>query len=406
MSVISIIVIVALFVIGVVYLNYYCPKASIYNEYKIVPTGARKKTWYGQVALDGDVAVVASDNSKNVYSYRWNGNAWKESRSFAPSDAPYNMNESSVDTDGEIVVFGIPEHREHAGSAFLFKWNGHDWKEVATLFAAERVEYEYFASDVAVSDGVVVVGNRIGGFRKDRSEHVNGAAYVFEHQNGEWLQTAKFTSDEKDAFEFFGSAVDIDNGRIIVASSSNRDIKNKSGFAAIYEKVNGEWIEQQKLCVDNNSDPTSRYFGSVSISGNRAIIGADKYGGGGRVYIFEYNDSAWVLSETLSASDKAHDQRFGFQVSIDQDTIVVGDYSEDSDKYRSGAVFVYTYINSQWVETEKIKPRIGQKPVGAPRTVHMFGSTVDISAGRLIAGAKGDGTNGKSAGAAFIYAPK
>ena len=79
------------------------------------------------------------------------------------------------------------------------------------------------------------------------------------------------------------------------------------------------------------------YFGwSVSISGNVAIIGAYYASPGGttnagKAYIFRYNGTSWIEEAILIASDKAAGDNFGRSVSISGNVAIVGANRADPD---------------------------------------------------------------------------
>ena len=82
---------------------------------------------------------------------------------------------------------------------------------------------------------------------------------------------------------------------------------------------------------------------SVAISGNTIIVGApgeDVSAGStaddtGCVYVFTYSDSAWSQSQRLTASDAAGGDKFGTSVAISGNTFVVGAPNENFEAWTS-----------------------------------------------------------------------
>ena len=95
----------------------------------------------------------------------------------------------------------------------------------------------------------------------------------------------------------------------------------------------------------------------VSISGDRAIVGAfqDDDGGSnsGSVYIFEWNGTTWVESAKLTASDAAMDDYFGYSVSISGDKVIVGAINNDDNGSNSGSAYIFEWNGTSWVESAK-----------------------------------------------------
>ncbi len=72
---------------------------------------------------------------------------------------------------------------------------------------------------------------------------------------------------------------------------------------------------------------------SVSISGDTAIVGArsDRVDGlsSGSAYVFERSGGIWMQKAKLTAFDGASGDNFGGSVSISGDTAIVGAYADD-----------------------------------------------------------------------------
>ena len=92
------------------------------------------------------------------------------------------------------------------------------------------------------------------------------------------------------------------------------------------------WTQVAKLTADDGA--ADDYFGySVSIDGDTVVIGAhhddDKGTNSGSAYVFTRDTagdlaSGWTQVAKLTADDGAADDEFGISVSIDGDTMVIG----------------------------------------------------------------------------------
>jgi len=125
---------------------------------------------------------------------------------------------------------------------------------------------------------------------------------------------------------------------------------------------------------------------SVDISGDTLIVGGSAGGvnSKGWAQIFVRNEGVWQYEATLTTSDPAlgANGQFGASVAIDGNTAVVGAPFGD-------AVYVFNRAGGQWVENESGRLK---KPSGS-----QFGYDVDVSAGRILVGAR-------AIDRAFIYA--
>ena len=109
----------------------------------------------------------------------------------------------------------------------------------------------------------------------------------------------------------------------------------------MYVRTNGVWSELQKLTAsDGAGDDQFGY--SVSIDGDTAVIGAryddDNGSNSGSAYVYVRSNGVWSELQKLTASDGAAEDQFGYSVSIDGDTAVIGAYADDSS---SGSAYVF-----------------------------------------------------------------
>lgn len=156
------------------------------------------------------------------------------------------------------------------------------------------------------------------------------------------------------------------------------------------------------------------YGASIAISENYAVVGVpnqsyDYQGenleiGAGAVYVYERDANTWVYMQKLSApeSSRATSDAFGFAVSVEGDTVVVGSPGSSTNE---GSAFVYQYTTKGFVLTSTLIPT-GTNAVG---TADKFGSSVSINNNMIVVGAPNQsydnsGTNLlANAGAAWVF---
>ncbi len=192
--------------------------------------------------------------------------------------------------------------------------------------------------------------------------------------------------------DYFGQSVSVSGDRAIVGATDPTIDATPVGAAYVYEWDGTNWAEAAKLTASDGE--TGDLFGiSVSISGDRLIVGTRYYlGGGGAAYIYEWDGTSWVETK-LTASDDSG--TFGASVSISGDRVVVGDPTNPEDGVSAGAVYIYEWDGTSWVETKLLASD------GAP--LNGFGSSVSVSGNRIIAGSIFDDVNGTNSGSAYIY---
>ena len=301
------------------------------------------------VSISGDRAIVGAignDASGSAYIFERNESGeWTEIQKLIASDAASNdAFGSSVSISGDCAIVGAlgnDDDGSGSGSAYIFERNeSGGWTETEKLTASDAAEGDFFGGSVSISGDRVIVA---ASFDDDGGLN-SGSAYIFERdgdgENETWTQKAKLTASDADAFDQFGRSVSISGDRAIVGVSSDDDDGESSGSAYIFEKIeSGEWTQKQKL---NSSDPDAidQFGRSVSISGDRAIVGAIGNDASGSAYIFERDESGeWTETQKLNASDADAGYSFGRSVSISGDRAIVG--ARLNSNLDNGAAYIF-----------------------------------------------------------------
>jgi hypothetical protein len=130
----------------------------------------------------------------------------------------------------------------------------------------------------------------------------------------------------------------------------------------------------------------ARFGFSVSTDGGFVAISAPwKNSDQGAVYIYEVNDFELEYTTMLLPPDLNDTSRYGYQVCIDSNRLVVGSYSADE-------VYVYDYNGTQWDSDPEILSVAGSD--------NYFGFSVNIDGDTIVVGASG---NVSQAGAAYVF---
>lgn len=172
-------------------------------------------------------------------------------------------------------------------------------------------------------------------------------------------------------------------GTTLGASQWSKKIRFKTRAAEL------DMSESTKLKPLNPS-ANERFGASTSMDANAEVLvvgtvyGKGKVSGEGCVYIYRYVDFAWVLEKRLYADDGLVNDYYGMSVELSRDgkVLVVGASDHDSNGTKSGAVYIYTYYEGDWVLRSKLTASDGNTydSFGASVAVNTTGSTVIIGA--------------------------
>jgi len=149
------------------------------------------------------------------------------------------------------------------------------------------------------------------------------------------------------ANDYFGVYVSISGDYAIVGAYYDDDKGNESGSAYIFKRNGENWTEQDKI-TPADGEANDRFGGSVSISGDYAIVGAigDNDNGpiSGSAYIFKREGTNWIQKEKLMASDGSANDYFGGTVSMRGNHAIVASYADDDNGTDSGSAYVFENI--------------------------------------------------------------
>jgi len=206
----------------------------------------------------------------------------------------------------------------------------------------------------------------------------------------------KLTASDAAADDVFGISVSLDGDRAIVGAYQGGAGGTSTGSAYLFRRNGARWVEESKL-MPSDGVFDDRFGVSVSLRGDRVLIGAsgDDDAGytAGSAYLFRFDGGAWVETAKLTASDAAVNDRFGASVSQRGDRILVGAYLDDDNGSVSGAAYVFEFDGTAWVETAKLT-------AGDAGSGDRFGYSVSLDGDRALIGAHGDRSE---SGSAYVF---
>jgi hypothetical protein len=157
------------------------------------------------------------------------------------------------------------------------------------------------------------------------------------------------------------------------------------------------WIEKQKLLASDGA--TNEFFGyTVSLDGDTALIGAPtRYSTDtGSAYVFTRTTGTWTQQAKLLASDGVTGDDFGRSVSLSGDTALIGAYYDDDNGEHSGSAYVFARTGTTWTQQAKLTASDGAAD-------DWFGESVALDGDTALIGAHGDDNNGPGYGSAYVF---
>lgn len=272
---------------------------------ELMPHDSRSQHNFGEyVAIEGPVAVIgcrfdADLGNKAGAAYVFERGAdgvWRETAKLIGSGA--KRNDLSADTvaigGGRIVMSSYRSDASgpHSGSAYLFEKVGGTWAQVAQLVALDGAG--------ELSRGVAIDGDRVVlGARLDSTKGTSaGAGYVFEKLNGQWQQTAKLVPSSAKAEDWIGEAVAVQGDRVVLSGHHHDQLGSNSGVAYVFQLQNGVWVET-KMLQSSAASANDEFSFALGFSGNDLLATSPFDGGNvGAGYVFTFQEELCACAGT------------------------------------------------------------------------------------------------------------
>ncbi len=309
----------------------------------------------------------------------------------ASDKAPDDLFGVSVSHFGDRTIVGA--HLDDCpagidcGSAYVYRYDGTTWVHEQKLTACDAAESDAFGVSVSLSGYRAIVG----AYHDDCSAGSHcGSAYVYRYNGTTWVQEQRLAASDAAQDDWFAYSVSLSGDRAIVgADGDDCPVGYNCGSAYVYRHDGAVWVQEQKLTASDAA--AYDHFGrSVFLSGDRAIVGAyeDDCAAGtpacGSAYVYHYVGTTWVQEQKLTASDAEWRDHFGISVSLSADTAIVGaSWDNCPAGILCGSAYVYRYNGTTWVQEQKLT-------ASDEAEFDRFGVSVSVSGDMAIVGADAD----------------
>ncbi|MGB2691751.1 MAG: hypothetical protein WBC96_04580 [Thermodesulfobacteriota bacterium] len=213
------------------------------------------------------------------------------------------------------------------------------------------------------------------GLQAKQSEDTNSIKFINTNQNEVLLTYSGLFAYDSNGRELPSEMRLLDSRIQITVDDTN----------AIYPIVIDPFIEVQEIFPSdvNPMDVSWQFGGTVSISGNTALVGAihaDAFAG--QAYIFERDNSTGFWSETQILTASGVGDFFGNCVHIDGDTAIVGSLNIFSALQGDAYIFERDTMTNIWTEVDNITGS-----TGAPSDFFGIACSIEESSGVAMVGA-------------------
>ncbi len=315
-----------------------------------------------------------------------------------------------------------------------------------------------FGNSISLDGNRLAVGTE-GDDGLNNSKNSSGSVYLYTFTSGsfsggtlEAIIGSSYTGGKNidqalDDFDFFGRSVSLDGNRLAVGTEGDDGFGNSgssNGAVYLYSFMDREFsggILEGKIGtgytggknIDQALDDFDFFGKSVSLNGNRLVVGADRDDGSnnslsnsGAVYLYSFIDNTFsggTLEGTIGSGysggkniDQILEQNdsFGISVSLEGNRLAVGIEEDEGEGELGdlfGAVHLYSFMDSIFsggtLEATIGKGYTGGKNINQNLDVGTnFGFSLSLDGNRLAVGANSDygfDNLGSSVGAVYLY---
>ncbi|HMZ22333.1 MAG TPA: FG-GAP-like repeat-containing protein, partial [Blastocatellia bacterium] len=273
-----------------------------------------------------------------------------------------------------------------------------DFAQQAHPVASDGAANDQLGSSVALNGDTLVVGAPLD----DVGATDQGSAYVFSRNQGganAWGQVKKITASDGVAGDNFGWSVSVNGDTIVVGAPTDQvTTAGRAGGAYVFNRNQGgteNWGQVKKLTSGALGD---KFGFSVSVDVDTIVVGAQSSGisATGAIYVFGRNQGGtenWGQVKKITGSTSLAE--FGNAVAVDGDTIVAGQHN-DTGINLVGAAYVFSRNQggtNNWGQVKKLTASDGANN-------DQFGESVSVDADTIVVGAW---HNNSARGAAYVF---
>lgn len=308
----------------------------------------------------------------------------------APADlAPGDLYGSALAISGTTLAVAAPG--QNPASVYVYVFAAGNWVQQTRLVSPDGNDSAGFGSALALDGDLLLIGT-------PDAQAGRGAAYVYARSGSVWSQEQRLGADLPAPGDHFGHGVALSGTTALVGAPGRAGAGLGSfavGAAYVYVGTLGNW-EQQAILTDALGNNGDSYGTSVSIDGDRALIGAPlSAAGAGSVYVHQRQGSVWSLQAQLAAAAGLPGDRLGWSVALAGDFALAGaPYARGS----CGAAVVFKRITGIWLEA----PGAG---VANPVFGQLIGWSVASDSQRYVLGSPGYAGASDHRGAAYWFDP-
>jgi hypothetical protein len=233
---------------------------------------------------------------------------------------------------GTYLAVGETGFNIYSDIVYVYHRTGSTWHRQATLHDPESYYGDNFGSAVALTTNTLAVG-------ASTADNQEGVLYIYSRSGSAWTRRATFKDPRHNFGDDFGYSV---------AVSGSSAIATSDGLVYVYSAgIGRHWA--RSAIIPNPADPTDNFGFSAALSGHTAVIGAPGDSTAfsqGAAYVYVHSGTKWKVQGRLVNANGTADDAFGNSVSISGNRVLVG--APLKGRHSCGAAYEYIRTKSRW----------------------------------------------------------
>ncbi len=302
-----------------------CHDGVVWDDRIDTPDGEHRAA---ELAISGDTMVVGYRDSgaADVYTRAPATRHWTRVARLTPAEPAPSFGAATA-IQGDDIVVGAPSESSSHGKVFHYRRPADGWIDATESQALEsptRTAAEKFGNQVSIDGDALAVG----AFGKDANR---GAVYVFRRASPAaawWGHTLIEPTWPASPNDFFGSAVELDAGTLVVAGYYADGEAPDEGLAAVYTTPDSVTFTLQTLLSPGSAGQFTAeglVFGArAALDGDTLAIATYRYDTFmGAVFIFTRSVGVWTLEATITPHGGGAWTFFGAGLALRGDMLAV-----------------------------------------------------------------------------------
>lgn len=231
----------------------------------------------------------------------------------------------------------------------------------------------------------------------------NGAVYIYQKIDGQWRQVQRLVADDGVKDDRFGTALALSGDTLFVANFH----RPNPGKVYVFKRSNGSWSQTQILTDGISVNGYSFGYG-MALQGDKALIANARFpGNDGKVYAFSESNGVWSQTQVLEVHAAPNDPNgwgdaFGRSMAIDGSTALIsatGASSSDGSQAYQGAAYFFSESNGVWTQGQRL-----DACSSLPGASAGFGDSVALDGGTALVAASYMAMTGELPGVVCLFA--